>query len=155
MAISRHSADENPLLLISINRVSHQQRLYGAVSRIWDTPEIHIQEDIKSVLGLVIAHSLNGREIRPDIVILDLETYCAESRAIFTTIRSITALRHTPVLALVDTASADVRDMIYDAGADLVVAWENLEHRIGDIAGLAVDNWLNTTPELESVPVNG
>ena len=56
------------------------------------------------------------------------------------------AMRNVPVIALIDTASADVRDMIYDAGADFVVAWENLENRIGDIAGLAVDNWLNTDP---------
>lgn len=150
MAHPRHRADENPQLLICLSRVTHRQQLCGAVSRIWDTPEIHIQDDIRSALNHVIAQSLSGQELRPDIMILDLENGGAASPAMFTTIRSIATLRHTPILALIDTTGEAERDKIYDAGADLVVAWKNLEHRIGDIAGLAIDNWLNTDPEQQS-----
>ncbi len=155
MAFSRHHASENPLLLVTIRRDDHLQRLCRAVSRIWVTPDFHIQDDVKSTLGHVIVHSLSGHKIRPDIIIIDLENCDVNVGAVFSTIRSVTSLRHTPVLSLVDTASTDVRDMIYDAGTDLVIAWENLDKRIGDIAGLAVDNWLSTEPETETVPQTG
>ena len=146
MPFSRRPAGQNPLLITIIKRDGHKQRLCRAVSRIWDTPEFLIKEDVRSAIGHLIEHSLLGYKIHPDIMIIDLETCSLDAAAQFDTVRSISGLRNVPVIALVDMASADVRDMIYDAGADLVVAWENLESRIGDIAGLAVDNWLNTDP---------
>lgn len=147
MAYARHLAEHNPLLFITIKRNGHTQRLCRAVSRIWESPEFLIKEDVRSALGHLIEHNLQGHKIRPDIMIIDLETCRLDAQALFHTVRSISGLRHVPVVALIDTASADARDATYDAGADLVVAWEKLESRIGDIAGLAVDNWLNTEPK--------
>jgi hypothetical protein len=152
MAFSQHNAGQTPLLLITTSRDDHQQRLCGALSRIWETPDFHIQDDVRSVLGHVIGRHLQGHILHTDIGIIDLEKCKMDAPAIFSSIRSISELRYTPVLALVDTSSRDVRDSIYDAGADLVVDWENLEGRIGDIAGLVVDNWLNTDPELGELP---
>ncbi len=147
MAYARHLADQNPLLFVTIKRNDHTQRLCRAVSRIWDTPEFQIKEDVGSAIGHLIEQNLQGRKIHPYIMIVDLESCNLDAQALFDTLRSISVLRHVPVVALIDTASADMRDKIYDAGADLVIAWEKLESRTGDIAGLAVDTWLNTEPE--------
>lgn len=146
MAYAIHLADQNPLLLVTIKRNDHTQRLCSAVSRIWDTPEFHIKEDVGSAIGHLIEQNLQGHMICPDLMIIDLESCNLDAQALFGTLRSVSGLRRVPVVALIDTASADMRDKIYDAGADLVVAWENLEYRIGDIAGLVVDNWLSTEP---------
>lgn len=153
MGTTRHLEDQNPLVLVAIQREEHRQRLCRAVSRIWHTPDFLIREDVRSALGHLIGQCLKGHKIRPDIMIIDLEGCRLDTKALFCTIRSVPGLLYAPIIALMDSASTDVRDATYDAGADLVVAWENLESRIGDIAGLAVDSWLNTDPdEAEDVP---
>ena len=152
MAYTGHLTGQNPLLFITIKREDQKQQLCQAISRIWESPEFLIKEDIRSVIAHLIEHCLQGQNIHPDILIIDLEICSLDAQALFETVRSITGLRHTPILALVDVACADLRDHMYDAGADLVIAWEHLETRTGDIAGLAVDNWLNTDPEQEYLP---
>lgn len=146
MVYSRHLPEQNPLLLIAIEREDQTLRLCRALSRVWDTPDFHIKNDTGAAIAYLIERTLKKQKLRPDSMIIDLEDCSSDAKVMIDTVHSVSGLRHTPVITLVDDATADIRDKIYDAGADLVVAWEHLESRIGDIAGLAIDNWLNTEP---------
>ncbi len=152
MALTNHLMGQNPLLFITIKREDQKQQLCRAIWRIWDSPDFLIKSDVRSVIAHLAEHCLQGQKIHPDILIIDLEICNLDAQALFETVRPISGLRHTPLLAMVDVACLDLRDHIYDAGADLVLAWENLESRMDDVAGLAVDNWLNTDPEQKYVP---
>lgn len=146
MVYSRHLEGQNPILLIAIRRDDQKLRLCRALSRIWNAPDFHIKCDTGAAIAHLIERALKKQKLSLDIMIIDLEDCSSDAKVMLDTVHSISGLRHTPVITLVDDATADMRDRIYDAGADLVVAWEHLESRIGDIAGLAIDNWLNTDP---------
>ena len=146
MVYSRHLAGQNPSLLIAIKREDQILRLCRALSRVWDTPDFHIKCDTGAAIAYLIERALKKQELRPDIMINDLEDCSSDAKVMIDTAHSVSGLGHTPVITPVDDTTADVRDRIYDSGADLVVAWEHLESRIGDIAGHAIDNWLNTDP---------
>jgi hypothetical protein len=80
-------------------------------------------------------------------MLIDLEAGERNAYAIINTIRSIPGLQHTPLITLLDGENIELLSQTYDAGANLVIFWDKLEVRTGDIATLVVDNWLSTENE--------
>lgn len=147
MAFKRTQPDTDPLLAITIRRKEHRLQLERALRRIWHQPRLLIEPGVKEVFTFLMENRLSGNPVKPDTFILDLEDGARNTAALLETARLAPGLRHAPFIALVDCGSAAMRDHTYDAGADLVVPWPRLDARIGDIAGLVVDSWLNTEPE--------
>lgn len=146
MPFGRQHADQNPVLLMTARSDDKRRALSRMVLRVWHAPEFWIGDDVRSALDYLVGRRLQGSAFNPDIMIVDLDGCSASAARLFETVRTLKPLRHAPLVALVDACSAAIRDATYDAGADLVIYWEKLDSRTGDIAGLVVGNWLNTEP---------
>jgi len=143
----RRTEDSNPLLFVTIRCEANKTRLCRTLARIWEKPVFFIKPTIRETVCQVIENSLLGETLYPDLVLIDMESGERNASAIFDTIRSISALRYAPLIALLDGENIKLMHQTYDAGADLVVFWDKLESRTGDIAALAIDHWLNTENE--------
>jgi CheY-like chemotaxis protein len=139
--------DSDPLLFVTISNQARKNQLCRALTRIWESPVFFIKATIRETVSHVIEKSLLGETPCPDIILIDLESGEKNANAIIDTIRSISGLRHSPLIALLDGENIELMNQTYDAGADLVVFWDKLESRTGDIAALAIDNWLSTENE--------
>ncbi len=147
MTLKRMEQDSNPLLFVTISNQARKNQLCRALTRIWESPVFFIKATIRETVSHVIEESLLGETPCPDIILIDLESGEKNANAIIDTIRSISGLRHSPLIALLDDENIELLNQTYDAGADLVIFWDKLESRTGDIAALAIDNWLTTEDE--------
>lgn len=147
MIHTRMEQDANPLLFVTIGRAANKNQLCRALARIWNNPVFYIKPTVRDIVSHVIEKSLQGEPLWPDLFLIDMESGEKNASAIIDTIRSISWLRHAPLIALLDGKDIELMHQTYDAGADLVIFWDKLESRTGDIAGLAIDNWLNTEDE--------
>lgn len=143
----RRTKDANPLLFMTIRCEASKTRLCRTLGRIWDKPVFFIKPTVRETVSHVIEKSLLGETECPDLVLIDMESGERNASAIFDTIRSISGLRYAPLIALLDGENIKLMHQTYDAGADLVIFWDKLESRTGDIAALAIDHWLNTENE--------
>lgn len=132
---------------MTINNEARKNQLCRALARIWESPVFFIKTTIRETVSHVIEKSLFGETLYPDLILIDMESGEKNAYAIIDTIRSISGLRHSPLIALLDGENIELMNQTYDAGADLVVFWDKLESRTGDIAALAIDNWLSTEDE--------
>lgn len=144
MTLKIMEQDSNPLLFVTIKSEASKDQLCRAIARIWEKPVFFIKSTIRETVSHVIEKSLLGETPCPDLIFIDMESGEKNVYAIFDTIRSISGLRHSPLIALLDGENIELMNQTYDAGADLVVFWDKLESRTGDIAALAIDNWLST-----------
>ena len=144
MTLKRLDLDSDPLLFVTIHDEVRKNQLCRALARIWENPVFFIKATIRETVSHVIEESLLGETPCPDLILIDLESGEKNANAIIDTIRSISGLRHTPLIALLDDENIEQLNQTYDAGADLVIFWDKLDSRTGDIAALAIDNWLTT-----------
>lgn len=144
MTQTKMEPEANPLLFVTIDRATNKTQLCRALARIWNNPVFYIKPTVRDIVSHVIELSLRGESVRPDLFLIDMESGEKNVSAIIDTIRSISGLRHAPLITLLDGNDIELMHQTYDAGADLVIFWDKLESRTGDIAGLAIDNWLNT-----------
>ena len=147
MAQKRMVQDSHPLLFITINREPNKNLLCRALARIWEEPVFCIKPTVRETVSHVIEKSLQGVTLWPDLILIDMECGEKNAGAIIDTFHSISGLRHAPLIVLLDDENIKLMHQTYDAGADLVIFWDKLESRTGDIAALAIDNWLNTEDE--------
>lgn len=147
MTQKRMAQDSNPLLFVTIGREANKNQLCRALARIWERPVFFIKPTVRETVSHVIEKSLQGVTLWPDLILIDMQSGERNARAIIDTLRSISGLRHAPLIALLDGENSELMHQTYDAGADLVIFWDKLESRTGDIAALAIDNWLNTEDE--------
>ncbi len=147
MTLKRMEPDSDPPLFVTISNQARKNQLCRALTRIWESPVFFIKATIRETVSHVIEKSLLGETPCPDIILIDLESGEKNAYAIIDTIRSISGLRHSPLIALLDDENIELLNQTYDAGADLVIFWDKLESRTGDIAALAIDNWLTTEDE--------
>ncbi len=136
--------NSDPLLLIAIRRDDQRLRLERILSRIWLRPRLLIESNIKGAIAFLDEQSSKGNPVKPDTFIIDLEDGKSNTAALLETARLTPGLRHAPIIALIDGESAAMGEGTCDTGADLVIPWSRLDARIGDIAALVVDSWLDT-----------
>jgi len=147
MTLKKMEQDSNPLLFVTINNEARKNQLCRALARIWESPVFFIKTTIRGTVSHVIEKSLLGETLYPDLLLIDLEAGERNAYAIINTIRSIPGLQHAPLITLLDGENIELLSQTYDAGANLVIFWDKLEARTGDIAALAIDNWLSTEDE--------
>jgi len=143
----RRMHDSNPQIFMTICCEASKTRLCRTLARIWEKPDFLIKPTIRETVSHVIEQSLLGETLCPDLVLIDMESGERDANAIFDTIRSITGLQKAPLIALLEGEDIKQLHQTYDAGADLVIFWDKLDSRTGDIAALAIDHWLNTEDE--------
>ena len=132
---------------MTIRSEANKTRLCRTLARIWEKLIFFIKPTVRETVSHVIEQSLLGETLCPDLVLIDMESGEKNASAIFGTIRSISGLHYAPLIALLDGENIKLMHQTYDAGADLVVFWEKLDSRTGNIAALAIDHWLNTEDE--------
>lgn len=147
MTTVRRTQDSNPLLFMAIRCEANKNQLCRTLARIWEKPVFFIKPTVRETVSHVIEKSLLGETESPDLIFIDMESGEKNAGAIIDTIRSISGLRHAPLIALLEGENIKLIHQTYDAGADLVILWGKLESRTGDIAALAIDHWLNTENE--------
>lgn len=147
MTHERLEQDPNPLLFVTINNEARSDLLCRTLARIWAKPVFLIRPTVRETVSYFIEKSLQGERLCPDLILIDMESGEKNAGSIIETIRSISGIRNTPLIAMMDGDSSELKNQTYDAGADLVIFWDNLESRIGDIATLVIDNWLSTEDE--------
>lgn len=138
---------ENPVFLACIRSPERREKFSRAIGRIWEAPDLHFNENPLSAIADVVKGLLAGTHIHPDSIIVEFAHPKVEARPIFDTLRSFTTLRDAPLIALTENTDTELENRLYGAGADLVIAWGDVEPRISDIAGFVIGKWMTLRPE--------